>query len=148
MKKGPKKKPARSRTAKRRPKKSPRRPAVKRPKARKHHKPAAKPRKKPKPKTRITVILYPVIGPKGKPVLRRSKGDKVRWRNKDAADHTLQFGIWIFKEPAGPILVLAGKHTGWYTIDPAVALGTYSYAIIPAFAAQGPPDPPQVEADS
>jgi len=148
MKKRPKNKPVRKKPSKRRPRK----PAAKRPR-KKPQKPGAKPKPKPKPKSkrkrRRTIVLFPVTGPNGRPVLRRSKKDQVRWWNKDTVAHTIQFGIWIFKEkPAAPIPVSPGAKSDWYTIDPAVALGVYSYAILPAFAAQGPPDPPEIECDS
>ena len=149
MKKQPKKKAARKKPAKRVAKKRPSRkkPSRTKPSRTKPSRPRPKRPRKAR-RRRVTVQLVPVTGPVGKPVLSESRRDQIRWWNRDAIDHTLQFNIWIFTEPAGDIMVPAGKKSGWLTIDPNVVIGTYSYAIIPAFEEQGPPDPPEVEADS
>jgi len=134
------KKPARKRLGK---------PVLERPLRRKNPRKPARTPKPPKKKgaRHVTVIMLPVTGPQGLPALRRSKGDKIRWWNLDTVDRTLQFNIWIFREPQAPILVPAGSRSGWYTISSTVPTGTYSYAIMPAFPSQGPPDPPEVVAD-
>ena len=113
---------------------------------------AKKPKKRKKPKSRKapkkhTVILSPPSGPDHVPHLSKSRKDKVRWRNEDSEDHELIFTIWPFLQPQVTILVPAGGESEYFTIDSGAGTRTYSYAISPPFANQGPPDPPEVVAD-
>jgi hypothetical protein len=98
-------------------------------------------------KKKDTVQLIHPTGPDHIPHLSVSGRDSVRWWNRDTIEHTLTFGGPIFEGGQTVIVIAAGKHSSWFTIDGDADVRTYSYGITPAFPNQGPPDPPEVVAD-
>jgi hypothetical protein len=89
--------------------------------------------------------------PKKIPVSRGNR-DKVQWVNNDDVGYTLEFAYegWPFEDPPQSVMVPAKDRSKVFTVWHQVDKGPYSYRMRKAGlaaatqAAQGPPDPPQV----
>lgn len=83
------------------------------------------------------------------PVLSKSQGDRVCWRNNGATARTLLFNLWPFVETGTKIVVPAGETSAAYTPKYDKPAGTvYSYTIDPEpTTTEGPPGGPEVITD-
>ena len=89
--------------------------------------------------------------------LSRGLEEPVQWHNGDAAEHTVRFTDWPFREPQQDIVVPAGQNSAVFHVRKAQDPGTYSYGVFPPLPGDpglpgaptpptgtGPPDPPAV----
>jgi len=101
----------------------------------------------------VTVTLHPKrrLGNK-KSELSVSRQDRIRWRNQDDVDHTIEFtsAAWPFVGSRTTLFVAAGGYSAELTMSSSTTLYlSFNYKVVPSivYKVSGPPDGPAVISD-
>lgn len=107
----------------------------------------AKKKAKKKPSRNHTIQLKAGIGVVPTPQhVSKSRGDRVRWWNRDGRAHIISFDEWPFVELPQQIDLNPGQKSQWFKVYSGLVMVGFTYAVVPEIAG-GPPDGPQVTAD-